>query len=117
MSYDIRIIHNGAICEVDEKHHISGGTYVFGGTDLLELNITYNYSPFFCATLGEDGIRSIYGKSIADTLPILERAAAQLIGDPDRDYWAATEGNARKALLDLIALAKMAPPEAVWEGD
>jgi hypothetical protein len=68
--------------------------------------------------LGEGGIRGIYGKTAGESIPILEEAAQKLRAESfSEDYWEPTEGNARKALLDLQVLAKMAPPDAVWEGD
>ena len=48
--------------------------------------------------------------------PLLEGAAAQLGDDVDPDYWKATDGNAKRALVQLAALAKMRP-DAVWAGD
>lgn len=32
------------------------------------------------------------------------------------NYWDATEGNAKRALLQLVALAKLRP-DGVWDGD
>jgi hypothetical protein len=32
------------------------------------------------------------------------------------DYWEATEGNAKRALLQLMALSRMRP-DGVWDGD
>lgn len=37
--------------------------------------------------------------------------------DTTDNYWDATEGNARKALLGLLKLAVYAPPDSVWDGD
>jgi hypothetical protein len=52
----------------------------------------------------------------ADSIPILEKAIAQLGDDVDEDYWEPTEGNAKRALSQLLALAKMRP-DGVWTGD
>jgi hypothetical protein len=52
----------------------------------------------------------------AESIPVLQAAADQLGNDIDEDYWKPTEGNAKAALLQLIALAKMRP-DGVWEGD
>ncbi len=117
MSYDVELIdETGDVITVDEKHYIRGGTYQVGGSNELSLNITYNYYPHFRETLGENGIRSIYGKKAIDTIPILAEAAKQLKDDISEDYWEPTEGNAREALLQLIQLATMAP-DGVWAGD
>jgi hypothetical protein len=47
---------------------------------------------------------------------VLANAIAALNDDVSSDYWEATEGNARKALIDLFSLACMAP-DGVWQGD
>ena len=65
---------------------------------------------------GEDGIRTIYGKSGAESIPILEDAISKLGNDVDADYWKATEGNAKRPLMQLLAMAKMRP-DGIWEGD
>lgn len=118
MSYDIELIDQVTKepVELDETHHIRGGTYAIGGTTRAHLNVTYNYGGIFRRVMGDDGIRTIYGKSGAESIPILERAAAQLGDDVEQDYWKATDGNAKRALVQLAALAKMRP-DAVWAGD
>lgn len=40
-------------------------------------------------------------------------AIAELHDDVDPDYWKATEGNAKRALLQLLAMARMRP-DGVW---
>ena len=40
----------------------------------------------------------------------------RLADDVSEDYWEATEGNAKRAILQLVALAKMRP-DGVWDGD
>ena len=62
------------------------------------------------------GIRTIYGLTGAESLPVLDAAIAQLGDDVDADYWAPTEGNAKRALLKLRALATMRP-DGIWSGD
>ena len=47
---------------------------------------------------------------------MLEKAIGELGDDATDNYWDATEGNAARALRDLVALAKLAP-EDVWAGD
>lgn len=118
MSYDIELIDplTKKPVELDTPHHMRGGTYALGGTTSAYLNVTYNYAAIFHRVLGNEGIRTIYGKSGAESIQLLEGAAAQLGDDVDADYWKATEGNAKRALLQLAALAKMRP-DAVWTGD
>ena len=50
----------------------------------------------------------------ADSIPVLEKGIAQLGNDVDDNYWEPTEGNAKKALYGLLALAKLRP-DGVWE--
>lgn len=93
MSYDIWLKDpvTGERLEAEEKHGMTGGTYVIGGTRELWLNITYNYSPYYYEAaegdprfLYEDrddpeccpggcngGIRGIYGKTGAESIPML----------------------------------------------
>lgn len=117
MSYDIDLNDpvTGKIIELDEPHQMRGGTYAIGGTTEASLNITYNYSKHFYRII-EGGIRAIYGKSGAETIPILENAISQLDDNVSNDYWEATEGNAKRALTQLLALAKMRP-DGIWSGD
>ncbi len=118
MSYDLYL--NDPITEetlqVDEPHHMHGGTYQVGGTTSLHLNVTYNYAPHLYRTLGEKGIRSLYGMTGAESIPVLAAAIGQLGDDVDPDYWKDTEGNTKAALTKLKAMASMRP-DGVWDGD
>ncbi len=118
MSYDISLVDPVTKGELalDEPHQMKGGTYQVVGTTSASLNITYNYGKHYRRVIGEKGIRTIYGMTGAESLPVLQAAADQLGDDVDEDYWEATEGNAKRALLQLIALAKMRP-DGVWDGD
>lgn len=118
MSYDIYLNDpvTKEVIEVDTSHFMAGGTYALGGTKELWLNVTYNYSAHFYNTMGEKGIRTIYGMSGAESIPILENAINQLGDDAAPDYWKPTEGNAKRALLQLLAMAKMRP-DGIWDGD
>ena len=122
MSYDIDLINPDTeeVILLDNKHQVNGGTYKVGGTDEAHFNITYNYSEFFYKTLGEGGIRSLYGKTCVESIPILMEAAQKLGMDVSDNYWDSTEGNARVALLNLVKLAALVAektPEAIWRGD
>lgn len=118
MSYDIalRCPVTGETLEADAPHHLQGGTYAVGGMTKLELNVTYNYATIFGRVLGDNGIRTIYGMTGAASLPLLRAAASRLGDDADDDYWKPTEGNAKRALLGLAALAEMRP-DGIWDGD
>ncbi len=118
MSYDISLCCpvTDEVLVLDTPHHMRGGMYAMGGETTASLNVTYNYHPHFRRVLGEDGIRTLYGKSGAETLPLLEGGIAALKDDVSEDYWEATEGNAKKALYQLLSLAQM-HPDGVWYGD
>lgn len=116
MSYDISLLDpvTKEVIEFDEPHQMKGGTYAWGGTKEAWLNVTYNYAKHYSG-FGENGIRTIDGMTGADSIPLLEKIANSLRNDVDEnDYWNATEGNAKRALLQLVALAKMRP-DGIWE--
>lgn len=120
MSYDIRLCDpvTSETLELENPHFMTGGTYAMNGTTEMWLNVTYNYAPFYYKpeVFGEKGIRSIYGLTGAESIPVLEKAIQNLGNDTDPDYWKATEGNAKRPLYQLLAMAKMRP-DGVWEGD
>ena len=118
MSYDIELVDpiTKKVLELDSPHHMRGGTYAVGGTTEASLNVTYNYGKHFYRVLGTGGIRSLYGMMAARSIPILEAAIANLGDDVSEDYWEPTEGNAKRSLVQLLALAHMRP-EGVWDGD
>ena len=117
---------------------MAGGTYAVGGTTEAWLSVTYNYAQWYYKdgvfpNNGEDnsGIRSIYGLSGADSIPVLEHAIKALESMPEdlsekeireyKDggaggYWTPTRANAIKPLYQLLAMAKMRP-DAEWSGD
>ena len=117
MSYDISLYEpDGTVAIVPDGHDLRGGTYQMGGCSEAWLNVTYNYSEHFHRVLGEKGVRTIYGMTGRESVPVLEAAIAQLGDDVSSDYWAATEGNAKRALQNLRLLA-LACPDAKWNGD
>lgn len=120
MSYDIRLNDSitKQVLQLNEHHFMRGGTYAVNGTKELWLNITYNYAPVFCRSdvLGEKGIRSIYGITGAESIPILKKAVQVLSDEVDPDYWKATEGNVKKSLCQLLSMAQMRP-DGIWGGD
>ena len=97
MSYDISLKDPVTMETLHAKfnHEMTGGTYALGGTDELWLNITYNYASYYYeATDGDSrfahdevscyyadgtvgpietqyGIRGIYGKTGAESIPLL----------------------------------------------
>lgn len=120
MSYDITL--NDPITketiEITDPHFMRGGTYALGGSTELWLNVTWNYGPIFRRpdVLGKEGIRIIYGMTGAESIPVLQSAIANLGDDTDPDYWKATDGNAKRSLCQLLAMAQIRP-DGVWDGD
>lgn len=118
MSYDITLDDpvTGETIEFDAPHQIRGGSYCMGGTSEAWLNVTYNYGRHYRRVMGEKGIRTIYGMTGAESIPVLESAIAALGDDVTDNYWDGTEGNAKQALHGLLAFARMRP-DGVWDGD
>ena len=104
MSYDISLRDpvSGETLLMDNPHFMTGGTYAIGGTREFWINITYNYGHYYCeATDGdprfaheevsayyadgtqgqvetEYGIRGIYGKTGAESIPMLKDMIARI---------------------------------------
>ena len=118
MSYDISLVDpvTRETLLVESPHQIRGGNYAIGGTTEAWLNITWNYSKFYYRVFGEKGIRTIYGMTGAESIPVIKAAMDKLGDDVDPNYWEPTEGNAKRALAGLLALAQMRP-DGVWDGD
>ena len=140
MSYDISLCDpiTGETLETESTHMMTGGTYAIGGTRELWLNVTYNYAKWyyrpgvFPVAEGESkGIRTIYGLTGAESIPVLKKAIDTLkklnedISEEERielekhgttGYWMPTKENAIRPLCQLLAIAQMRP-DGVWEGD
>lgn len=118
MSYDIYMREpvGENVIQFETEHYIRGGTYAVGGTREAWLNVTYNYAKHYYRVFGEKGIRTIYGMTGAESIPVIKAAMAQLADDISDDYWEPTEGNAKKALAQLLAFAQMRP-DGIWDGD
>lgn len=140
MSCDIRLLDPATkeVLELEAPHQMRSGTYALGGTREMWLNITYNYSDWYSrggvfpdGGDGRGGIRSIYGLTGIQSIPILKNAIAVLeamtedISREDLEdckmqgvtgYWLPTRANAIKPLYSLLAFAQ-ARPDGVWDGD
>ena len=152
MSYDISLVDpvTKNTLEVDDLHFIQGGTYQLGGTKELWLNVTWNYGDWYrhegvfpvIERKNEDGekyidkgIRSIYGMTGLESIPVLEHAIEVLktlddglyMSEEDKEiyakqdifpdsYWYGSRENAMRPLYQLLAFAKMRP-DGIWEGD
>lgn len=118
MSYDISLKDpvTKKTIELNEPHFMQGGTYAMGGTKELWLNITYNYSPYYYEATDKDprfahdevscyyadgtkgpmeteyGIRGIYGKTGAESIPMLEDMIRRITEKYQKDgEWIETE--------------------------
>jgi len=149
MSYDIELKDPimGTTIVFEEPHQMHGGMYQIGGTAEAWLNITYNYSGYYYDATESDsrffgkteddyeeeeprnlGIRGIYGKTGAESIPMLRDMILRITekyskdgkwidGEgPNDDYWESTAANAVRPLLQLVALARIRP-DGIWEGD
>ena len=141
MSYDIYLKDpvTKEVIEFDEPHQMKGGMFAVGGTREAWLNITYNYANYYYdATEGDDhffgklwydepknlGIRGIYGKTGAESIPMLQDMIERIKKMPDEEcddpdvtgYWKPTTENAIRPLYQLIAIAQMRP-DGIWDGD
>lgn len=139
MSYDIFLkdpVTNETLC-AKFNHEMTGGTYAIGDTNELRLNITHNYSMWyyragvFAPTKEESiGIHTIYGKSGAESIPILQHAINTLqaleedITGEERlkyisygidGYWLPTRENAIRPLYQLLSMAQLRP-DGIWDG-
>jgi hypothetical protein len=118
MSYDIYLTDpdSGKALVLNSPHDLRGGTFALGGTNEAWLNVTYNYGSHFRRVMGDNGIRTIYDMTGADSIPVLDAAIEILGDDVDEDYWKPTEGNAKESLKRLRLLAQAAP-HGIWSGD
>lgn len=93
---------------VSVDSHSEGGTYVMGGIGSAELNVTYNYSPLLYDALGFS-FRELTDKQAHEVIRPLEQAVDKLGLAWDSNYWAATPGNAGRALATLLSWARQHP--------
>ena len=124
MSWWISLQNEKGEC-VEVEPFMEGGTYCIGkiqdgkaisigGSTEADLNITYNYSPFYYKHfMQKSGLRWLNGKRAFDCIGQLERAIGILGTKVDEDYWKRTEGNAGYALSILLSWAKQ-HPDAVF---
>lgn len=138
MSYSITIYNRNTdkVYETNQPHNIIGATYC-PESMRLKLNITFNYKAFYMRpnVLGDVnneglpdeklGIKSLNYYTVPEAR-VKVFSAIQALKDrwldadgnpaPDVDkknrYWAATEANARQALINLLALLLLAPDDA-----
>ncbi len=115
MSYDVDLKNeDGSVCLLDRPHQ-EGGTIAMGGQHEASMSVTYNYSEHLYRVIpGGEGLRGLHGRKASTTIPELATGIAQLLDNKDPDYWKATEGNVRHALVVLLAWA-IAHPNGIWD--
>lgn len=141
MSYDISLCDpvTKETIRLPIRHMMIGGTFhaemvdgqlVPGATDEAWLNITYNYGHYYhealendsdYGSMSEEGIRCIYDKSGAESIPILDRMIENIIKkypnlQSSSNYWEDVPGNAIRPLYQLKAMASLRP-DGIWRGD
>ena len=53
------------------------------------------------------------GKTAAECVRILTSVIPKMGNETDPDYWEPTEGNAKKALVNLLTVAVVVPSDAI----
>lgn len=115
MGYDVNLVNNEKKQALLAEH----GDEIHAYQQSVEssFSITYNYSKILYRVLGAElGLRSLYGLTGAQSVSVLENAISQLGDDEDEDRWVATEGNVKRALVNLLESAKE-NLELEWEGN
>ena len=124
MSYDcyVNFKKNNEHVVFPQKHELIGGTFALGGNDEAWLNVTFNYHKSFVKAFENDeGLNLLIGMDLKPSLELLDKAIKNLGDEPPvDDYWAATDGNAKVALVNLKSLGELAleyfpDEEMVWE--
>ena len=120
MSYDIEFCKGDEVCTLPfPPPH--GGTYC-ASEDYRQawLNITYNYASVYIKYgLSIDkfnmpkGTRVLEGKTASECVKILISVIPKIGNETDPDYWKPTEGNAKRALVNLLSIAVAVPPDAI----
>ena len=121
MSYGIEFQKDGKTCILPfPPPH--GGTYC-ADEDFRKawFIITFNYAQIFARhglsivkrEKTERGIRTLEGKTAAECVRILTSVIPKMGNETDPDYWEPTEGNAKKALVNLLTVAVVVPYDAI----
>lgn len=105
MSYSISLIDkDGSIPKVER--FCDGGTYVVGGSEEAELNVTYNYCKHF-------SFRNLNKRKAKFTIAEMGWAVQEFGTELDVDYWNPTPGNVGAAIARLLSWARQ-HLDCVW---
>lgn len=119
MSYGISLVEPDTkkTIRFAEDHQVKSVPHAFAGTHEAALRVTSNYGALLRMVLGQEhGIRVLYGKTGEETIQLLEKAINELGDEMSEDYWTATPGNVKVALMGLLTFAKKRP-DGIWQGD
>lgn len=90
--------------------------------DAEEFNYTYNVSPMWYASMPENGIREIYGKTGKEAAKIINTMMAHMIDNWDKmvvmnpvNGWGSAAG--AYDFLARLSAASMRNPDEIWAGD
>lgn len=82
---------------------------------LLHTNVLANYRAQLEKAFDSiSGARTLVGLSGEASIPVIEQAINRLEDDGHIDQWLPTEGNARRALMMQLELAKL-HRDAIWQ--
>lgn len=90
------------------RNNIKGSTYAVGEIGYAWMTVTYNYGKIYNPIMGMT-IGEMDGKTCEEVKPILQKVLDTLEGEPSDDYWDATLGNARKAIVDFMSMVEACP--------
>ena len=123
MSYDIVFLKDGEVCKLPFQTP-RGGTYCIDpGYNEAKFNMTYNYCKIMTKHgLGvhrhDDDPKELFvfeEHKAAEIAVKLAEVIPQMKNDSEVDYWKSTEGNVKKALINLLTIAVAVPPDAKCE--
>ncbi len=89
-------------CTPEVERFTGGGTFMAGGSDEADLNVTYNYGGHF-------KFKALHGRRAGDTVAELREAAERLGTERADDYWEASPGDAEHACALLLRWAEQHP--------
>lgn len=96
---------------VSSIHAIGGDP---AASEQMWMSPTYNYSGIF-EKYGIHPKDDLDGKTAAEVAEKLRAAIPRMGDDVNSDYWKATEGNAKRVALRLLAWCALAPEAIVCE--
>jgi hypothetical protein len=116
MSYDISLVDitTKEVLQLERPIYLCSATYPIGGSTECWMSMTFNYGTILRRIFPPDGIHQFHDMVAEASIPLLVDGITQLKWDVSNDYWEATEGNVKAALLSMITLA-LIRPDGVWE--